>query len=268
MLKSAIDKEVHTPIRGSEENEIAGKEMTFLDHLEELRWRLVKAVLGLLVATILCGIFSDWFVNEAILRPSRLTKPPLVLINTIPYGQITFYMIVILVAGLILSSPWILYQLWKFIQPGLMPKERKYISGIVTFTTICFLAGVAFAYFIMLPYMLQFFATFGTTSIQNMISVSEYVGFVLQLILISGLIFELPMVSYFLSRLGILTPKFMRHYRRHAIVVILIIAAVVTPTTDPFTMGVFALPMMLLYEISIWIAGVAKRRRTASEFAG
>jgi sec-independent protein translocase protein TatC len=101
-----------------------------------------------------------------------------------------------------------------------------------------------------------------------MISVSEYVGFVLQLILISGLIFELPMVSYFLARLGILTPKFMRHYRRHAIVVILIIAAVVTPTTDPFTMGVFALPMMLLYEISIWIAGVAKRRRTASEFAG
>jgi sec-independent protein translocase protein TatC len=149
-----------------------------------------------------------------------------------------------------------------------MPKERKYISGIVTFTTLCFLAGVAFAYFIMLPYMLQFFATFGTTSIQNMISVSEYVGFVLQLILISGLIFELPMVSYFLARLGILTPKFMRHYRRHAIVVILIIAAIVTPTTDPFTMGVFSIPMLLLYEISIWIASVAKRRRTASEFAG
>ncbi len=252
------------PIQG----ESTEKEMTFLDHLEELRWRLVKSVIGLLVATIVCGIFSDWLVNEAILRPSRLTKPPLVLINTVPYGQITFYMIVVLMAGLILSSPWILYQLWKFIQPGLMPKERKYISGIVTFTTICFLSGVAFAYFVMLPYMLQFFATFGTTSIQNMISVSEYVGFVLQLILISGLIFELPMVSYFLARLGILTPKFMRHYRRHAVVVILIIAAIVTPTTDPFTMGVFSIPMLLLYEISIWIAGVAKRRRTASEFAG
>ena len=253
---------------GIEDNERTEKEMTFLDHLEELRWRLVKSVIGLLVATIVCGIFSDWLVNEAILRPSRLTNPPLVLINTVPYGQITFYMIVVLMAGLILSSPWILYQLWKFIQPGLMPKERKYISGIVTFTTICFLSGVAFAYFVMLPYMLQFFATFGTTSIQNMISVSEYVGFVLQLILISGLIFELPMVSYFLARLGILTPKFMRRYRRHAVVVILIIAAIVTPTTDPFTMGVFSIPMLLLYEISIWIAGVAKRRRTASEFAG
>jgi len=109
--------------------------------------------------------------------------------------------------------------------------------------------------------MLQFFATFGTSGIQNLLSVDEYMSFVMQLILISGLIFELPMISYFLSRFGILTPAFMRHYRRHAIVVILIIAAVVTPTTDPFTMCVFALPMVVLYEISIWIAGIAKRKR-------
>jgi len=242
--------------------------MTFLDHLEELRWRIVKAVIGVLVATIICGIFSDWIVNVAILRPSTLTNPPLTLINTVPYGQITFYMIVILVAGIIVSSPWILYQVWKFIQPGLMPNERKYISGIVFFTTLCFLSGIAFAYFIMMPYMLQFFATFGTTSIHNMISVSEYIDFVLQLILISGLIFELPMVSYFLSRFGIITPKFMRKYRRHAIVVILFIAAVVTPTTDPFTMGVFSLPMLLLYELSIWISAVAKRKRDARIMAG
>ncbi|MDI6766519.1 MAG: twin-arginine translocase subunit TatC [Bacteroidota bacterium] len=244
------------------------REMTFLDHLEELRWRIVKIIIGLIVATGICGIFSDWIVNTAIIRPSQLTNPPLSLINTIPYGQITFYMIVILMSGIILSSPWILYQFWKFIQPGLLERERQYISGIVFFTTICFLAGVAFAYFIMLPYMLQFFAVFGTQGIQNMISIHEYVSFVLQLILISGLIFELPMVSYFLARLGILTPKFMRKYRRHAIVAILIIAAIVTPTTDPFTMGVFALPMMLLYEMSIFIAGIAKRKREAVEFAG
>lgn len=242
-------------------------EMTFLDHLEELRWRIVKAVIGLLVTTAICGFFSDWIVNEAILRPSRLTNPPLVLINTIPYGQITFYMVVILMSGIVLSAPWILFQVWKFIQPGLMPKERKYIWGIVFFSSICFFAGVAFAYFIMMPYMLQFFATFGTSSIQNMISVSEYVSFVLQLILISGLIFELPMVSYFLSRLGILTPKFMRKYRRHAVVVILVVAAIVTPTTDPFTMGVFSLPMLLLYEISIGIAAIAKRKRDNAALA-
>jgi len=252
----------------NDEELAAEKEMTFLDHLEELRWRLVKAVIGLLIATIICGFFSDFIVNDLIIRPSRTTNPPLMLINTVPYGQITFYMVVILMSGLIVSSPWILFQIWKFIEPGLLPKERKYISGIVTFTSICFLSGVAFAYFIMLPYMLQFFATFGTSGIQNMISIGEYISFVLQLILISGLIFELPMVSYFLSRFGILTPKFMRKYRRHAIVAILIIAAVVTPTTDPFTMGVFSIPMLLLYEISIVISSIAKKKRDEMNLAG
>ncbi|MBI4810898.1 MAG: twin-arginine translocase subunit TatC [Ignavibacteriales bacterium] len=242
--------------------------MSFLDHLEELRWRIVKALIGCVVAIAICAFFSDWLINEAIIRPSLSTNPPLKLINTIPYGQITFYMIVILMSSIIISSPWILYQMWKFIQPGLLPKERRYIFGIVFFTTICFLSGVAFAYFIMLPYMLQFFATFGTSGIQNMISIHEYASFVLQLILISGLIFELPMVSYFLARLGILTPKFMRKYRRHAIVVILIVAAIVTPTTDPFTMGVFSILMLLLYELSIWIASVAKQKRDAVELAG
>jgi sec-independent protein translocase protein TatC len=253
------DREMESEEYGTDE-----REMTFLDHLEELRWRLVKAVGGVLVAVVGCGIFSDWLVNEVILSPSRITNPPISLINTIPYGQITFYMVVVLVAAVIVSSPWILYQIWKFIQPGLLPKERKYISGIVAFTTLCFLSGVSFAYFVMLPYMLQFFATFGTPGIQNMISVSEYIGFVLQLILLSGLIFELPMVSYFLARLGILTPAFMRHYRKHSIVVIFIIAALVTPTTDPFTMGIFSLPMLLLYEFSIFIAAIAQRKRAES----
>ncbi len=246
---------------GEEEPSTDEKEMSFLDHLEELRWRLIRGILGLVVAVIVCGIFSDWIVNSVVLRPGRLTNPPLQIINTIPYGQVTFYMMVVLVSGLILSSPWLIYQLWKFVEPGLMPKERTYISAIVAYTTFCFLAGVAFAYFVMLPYMLQFFATFGSSGIQNWFSIDEYMSFVLQLVLISGLIFELPMVSYFLSRFGILTPAFMRHYRRHAIVVILIIAAVVTPTTDPFTMSVFSLPMFLLYELSIWVATIAKRKR-------
>ena len=244
------------------------REMSFLDHLEELRWRIVKSLGGAIAGIAICGYKADWLINEVILRPSRLTSPPLNIINTVPYGQITFYMVVVLAGGLILSSPWILFQAWKFIQPGLLRRERMYISSIVFFTSVCFLAGVAFAYFIMLPYMLQFFATFGTGSIQNLISVGEYMGFVLQLILISGLIFELPMVSYFLARLGILTPRFMRHYRRHALVVILILAAILTPTTDPFTMGVFALPMIFLYEFSIWIAAIAKRRRSSAQTAG
>ncbi len=247
----------------SEEEKDAPEErdMTFFDHLEELRWRVVKALLGVVLTVGVCGFCAEWIVDEVVLRPSRLTIPPLELINTIPYGQITFYMVVVLVGGLILSSPWVLYQVWKFIEPGLLPKERKYITGIVAYTSVCFLAGVAFAYFVMLPYMLQFFASFGTGTIHNMISVTEYMSFVLQLILISGLIFELPMVSYALARLGLLTPAFMRHYRQHAIVVILILAAVITPTTDPFTMAIFSLPMLILYEFSIGIAALARRRR-------
>ncbi|MEK7263062.1 MAG: twin-arginine translocase subunit TatC, partial [Bacteroidota bacterium] len=153
----------------------------------------------------------------------------------------------------------------KFIQPALHKAEQKYIFGIVFFTSFCFLAGIAFAYFIMLPYMLQFFSSFGTPGIRNMISVNEYMSFVLQLVLLSGLIFELPMVSYFLSKFGILTPAFMRHYRRHSIVAILIIAAIVTPTTDPFTMAVFAIPMVVLYEISIGISSVVNKKRQRAE---
>ncbi|HSG28350.1 MAG TPA: twin-arginine translocase subunit TatC, partial [Candidatus Krumholzibacterium sp.] len=195
---------------------------------------------------------------------ARQTDPPIELINTIPYGQITFYMVVVIITGLILSVPWILYNVWKFIQPGLLPRERKYISRIVAFTSLCFFAGVAFSYFVMLPYMLQFFVTFGTADIRNMISVTEYMSFVVQLVLISGLIFELPMASYFLARLGILTPAFMRHYRRHAYVVIMIASAIITPTTDPVTMAVFSVPIVVLYEGSIGIAAIARRKRESA----
>lgn len=251
------------PSRETEDYSTDEREMSFLDHLEELRWHLIRAVLGVVAGVLICGYFSDWIINEAILRPASLTDPPLELINTIPYGQITFYMLVIVLAGFILSVPWIIYQIWRFVEPGLLPKERRYISRIVAFTSLCFFAGVAFSYFVMLPYMLQFFAEFGTGGIRNMIAVNEYMSFVLQLVLVSGLIFELPMVSYFLGRFGILTPAFMRHYRRHSYVAILVLAAIVTPTTDPVTMSVFSLPIVGLYELSIGIAGVAARKREA-----
>ena len=263
-LKMKTEEEVHqetTSNDGEAEAGTAEKEMSFLDHLEEFRWRIIKAAGGVLVAVALCAFFSDWIVNEVLIRPMQKTNPPLNVINVVPYGQVTFYMMVILVSGLILSTPLILHQFWKFIQPGLVPKERKYISGIVGFTSLCFLTGVAFSYFIMLPFMLQFFSTFGSPKIQNMIAITDYMSFVLTIMVLSGLIFELPMVSYFLARFGILTPAFMRHYRRHAIVSILIVAAIVTPTTDPLTMMVFALPMFVLYEISIFVARVAKRKR-------
>lgn len=246
-------------------SEAAERDMPFLEHLEELRWRIIKALLGLVVATVVCAFFADFIVNEILLRPAlRAIDRPLEFINPIPYGQLVFYMEAVLLSAVILGMPWILYQLWKFIEPGLYPKERRYVSGIVGFTSLCFFLGVAFAYWILLPFMLQFFSEFGSPHVRNLIAINEYATFILTMILVSGLIFELPMVSYVLARFGLLTPAFMRHYRRHAYVGILVLSALITPTTDIFTMSVFSMPIVLLYEVSIGITAVAKRKRDES----
>jgi sec-independent protein translocase protein TatC len=171
----------------------------------------------------------------------------------------------VIVAGIIVSMPIILFQLWQFVAPGLMPNERKYAWWIVFFTSFCFLAGIAFAYFILVPTALKFFSTFGTDIFELNIAINEYISFILSLILGAGLVFELPMVTYFLSKLGLLTPKFMRKYRRHAIVAILIISAIITPTPDLLTQSLLAAPMILLYEMSIFISKVAQRKSAQSE---
>jgi len=177
-----------------------------------------------------------------------------------PYGIMMTYMEVVIVVGIIAAMPIILYQLWKFIAPGLMPNERKYASSIVFFTSLCFLSGVAFAYFIIVPTALKFFSTFGTDVFELNIAINEYISFLLSLILGSGLVFELPMVAYFLTKIGLLNPGVMRKYRRHAIVGILIIAAIATPTPDILTQSLFAAPMILLYEISIFISKFAQKK--------
>lgn len=234
------------------------KEMSFLDHLEELRWHIVKALIGWLVTTAVCAVYAEFIVNVILLGP--LEKVGLKVQVLAPYGIVLLYMQTVLICGFILSMPNTLYWLWRFVSPGLLPKERRYISWLVGFTTLCFFAGVAFGYFILIPTALEFFATFGTEKIQLNISIDRYVSFVLALIVGAGLVFELPMISYILSKMGILTPAFMRHYRRHAIVAILIIAAAVTPTPDIITQLLLAVPMILLYELSILISSVVQKK--------
>jgi len=238
-------------------------EMSFLDHLEELRWHIVKALIGLLVATILCGVYADYIVQDLLMRPLR--EAGLKAQVLAPYGIVLLYMQTVLICGLILSMPNTLLWLWKFVAPGLLSKERRYVARIVFFTSLCFFAGVGFSYFILLPFSLKFFAAFGTQTIDLNIAIDHYISFVLTLLLGAGLVFELPMVSYFLTRLGFLTPAFMRHYRRHSIVVILIISAIVTPTPDPMTQLMLALPMLLLYELSIFVSKVASKREERPE---
>ena len=228
------------------------KEMTFLDHLEELRWSILKAVVAILIATAVCGYYAEYIVQEILLQP--LTAVGLKSQVLSPYGIILLYMQTVLICGFIVSMPATLYFLWKFVAPGLLRKERMYISKIVFYTSLCFFAGVGFAYFILLPTALHFFASFGTTNIELNIAIDRYVSFVLVMLLGSGLVFELPMVAYFLSKMGLLTPAFMRHYRKHAIIGILIIAAIITPTPDVVTQILLAAPLMVLYELSIFIS--------------
>lgn len=243
-----------------QDNDHNGSEMGFLDHLEELRWRIIKALIGVVAGAIVCGVFSDWIMNAILLAPATKTNPPLPLINLKPYGQVVLYMQVALVCGIIISIPNIFYQLWKFIEPGLHPNERKYASRVTFFTSICFLTGIAFAYFIMLPTALGFFAEFGTQSISNNIAVDEYFGFIISVMIAAGIVFELPMVSFFLSRLGLLTPAFMRKYRKHAIVIILILAGLLTPSPDVTSQLLLGVPLLVLYEISILISKIAQKK--------
>lgn len=236
-------------------------ELGFWDHVEELRKRIIYAVLGIVVGCILAGIFIEDVMNLVLLQPATSAK--LDLQNLKPFGQPFLYFKVILVVGIIISSPFILYQLWAFIKPALYEHEKKWVSAITFFTTLCFFAGVIFSYFVMIPSMLNFAASFGSEKIKNIIDINEYFSFLTMILLASGILFEMPMITFVLARFGIVTPKMLRKYRRHSIVLILIIAAIVTPTPDPISQLIFAAPLFLLYEISILIAvfGVKKRNK-------
>jgi len=236
----------------------AEKEMTFLEHLEELRWRLIYSVIGVGVGTLLCWIFIDFIIDKVLLTPAK--HAGVLLQNLKPFGQLMLYFEVAMVGGVILSLPNIFYQLWKFISPALRKSERRYISAIVIFSTLCFLLGISFSYFIMLPMSLKFAAQFGSASIKNVFAIDEYMSIIISIMLGSGVVFELPMVSFFLTKIGILTPAFMRKYRRHAIVLIFIAAAFLSPGTDPVSQLILAAPLVLLYEISIIISKLARKK--------
>jgi len=245
--------------RNSSEGQTASDvEMSFLDHVEELRWRIIYALIGVIIFTIVAWIFIDPLVEIVLLKPARDANASLQ--NLRPFGQLFLYVQVAIIVGIVASLPNIFYQLWQFIAPALKKRERKYILWIVFFSTFCFLAGIAFAYFVMLPLAMKFAAQFGTAEISNEFAIDEYMSIIISVMLAAGVVFELPMISFFLSKLGILTPKFMRKYRRHAIVIILILAAFLTPGADPVSQVILAVPLVLLYEISIFISKLSSNK--------
>jgi sec-independent protein translocase protein TatC len=188
------------------------------------------------------------------------------LINTEMAGQFTLQINSSLLIGLTIGVPYLLFELWRFIRPALHEKERKAASGFVFYASMLFILGVLFGYFVITPLSVRFLATYiVSSSIQNLFDIDSYISSVATLTLATGLVFQLPILVYIMSSLGFLTPKFMRESRRYAIVIILIIAAVVTPTPDALTMTVVAIPLLVLYELSISVAGVVERRRRKKE---
>ncbi len=246
--------------------------MPFLDHLEELRWTMIKSGIGVLVAVILCAVFSEWIVDTVLIGPTRtdffmydvlgMNPEELQLLNRTITGQFFADIGTIIVVGLIAGSPIVVYHFWKFIEPALYPQEREGMQFAAVFATFFFLLGISFGYLILTPLALQFFAQYTLSAqIVNQFDIMTYFSMVTFWALGTGILFELPVVIYFLAKVGIITPEAMRTYRKFALLVVLTIGAFLTPP-DPISQIIVALPLLLLYELSIYVAKfVAKRRR-------
>ena len=247
----------------SQKPENDGTDMSFLEHLEELRWRILYAVIGLVIGTIIAWVFIDYLVEGVLLIPARNAE--IKLQNLRPFGQLFLFLQIAMIAGFLLSIPNFFYNVWKFIEPALKQNERRYVFWVVAFSSICFISGVVFAYFVMLPLTLKFASQFGSIEIENNFAITEYFSIIISVMLAAGVVFELPMMSFFLSKIGILKPRHMRKFRKHAIVGILLLAAVLTPGADPVAQILLAIPLGILYEISIFVSKFSQKKQIEQE---
>ena len=230
-------------------------DMAFIDHLEELRWRILKSLGSILVMAVLTFNFADYLVYI-------LTAPAdnrgIGLQTLTPQGMFILKWNLAIIGGFILSIPVITIQIWKFVSPGLYNRERKILLPLILTVFLCFILGAIFAYMVILPFSLNFFASMVTDNVQNNFSINYYFSFVLALIIGSGVIFEMPVASFLFSSIGIITPSFLRRFRREAIMVTVILAAIITPP-DPISLIIMSIPMVILYEISILVSWISNR---------
>lgn len=244
-------------------------EMTFLEHLEELRWHLVRAVVSILIFAIAVFMSGNAFFDGVIMAPKEKSfatykficglserlcfYPPQFDLTTIQLGEQFFvHMKVAFFAGLIISFPYIFWEIWRFVKPGLYPAERKAARGIVFICSTLFILGVLFGYYIIAPFAITFLANYSVGAV-NTTTLSSYVSYMTMFTLPTGLVFELPIIVFFLSKVGLIGPQFMRTYRRHAFIVILVLAAIITPP-DVITQFLIGIPLFILYEMSIIIS--------------
>ena len=233
--------------------------MPFLDHLEELRWRLVKSLGSILLGAAITFFFIDALI-DLLIRPTQNLSTPMDLQVLKVQGMFMIKWGIALIGGLVLAIPVLTFQLWKFIAPGLYLNEKKYAAPLIIFTYLSFLIGLIFAYTVMIPFSLEFFTSVGMTGIDNNFSINYYFNFITWLMIGSGFIFELPVLVFILSVIGLLTPAFMSHYRRHSAVVILVLSAFITPP-DPVSLVLMSIPLLGLYELSIGVSWLVNRKK-------
>ena len=250
-------------------------EMPFLDHLEELRWRILKGLAAIVACSAFCLLFADWIIDDVLLAPTKMSffmyevfgidPEPIVLQNRTITGQFFAYIGTVIAVGVLMGLPVVLYQAWAFVQPGLYESERHGLRFSAIFATAFFVLGASFGYLILTPLALQFFAGFQISeSIVNEFDISRYFSMVLTWCFGTAILFELPVLVYFLASLGMVTAALLRAVRKYALIIILVLSAFFTPP-DPMSQIIVAAPLLLLYEGSIWLTALVERRRARAE---
>lgn len=252
--------------------------MSFLDHLEELRWHLIRAVASIFIAATLAFIFKDFIVG-ILMAPKKMDFPtyaglceiskflgmdtsfcaselPFVIENRDAAGQFSAHIWTSIYAGLVIAFPFVLYQLWSFISPGLQNNERKSSKGFIVVSSLLFFIGVSFGYYVITPLSLNFLANYNfTEEISNAWDLQSYISLVRSSALASGFVFELPIIIFFLTKVGLVTPQILRTYRKYALVAVLILSAIITPP-DIASQVIVAIPILILYQVSIYISAI------------
>ncbi|MDP2984898.1 MAG: twin-arginine translocase subunit TatC [Candidatus Latescibacter sp.] len=241
------------------EEERDPSEMPFLDHLEEFRWVILKSIITIMITMIASWYLADWFYSQITVLAANAGMGKLVFTKVLEpimlRLQMAFFM------GLFIAIPFIFYFIWSFVSPGLYKNEKRWVLPLIFSATGCFFIGAALAWFVMVPYMLKFInLNFALPGLQAMVTIGPFVGLIIKFVIAFGITFELPVVTFVLAKIGIVKHTFMSKYRGYAIVIIFIISAVVTPTVDPISQTLFAIPLYILYEISILVARIAGRK--------
>jgi sec-independent protein translocase protein TatC len=259
------------------------KEMNFFDHIEEMRWHLMRSIIFLLVATILIFAFNSTIFNDIIFGPLNVDfwsyrtlcqffedfcvkEIPVKLLNTEIGGQFSLLVKTSFTLGLMASVPYFLWEIWRFVAPALHKSERSYAQVLLGFGFLLFIIGILFGYFIIFPITFLFLFNFEVSSIiENKYSISNYFEMISDTVLYTGLMFELPIVAYFLSKIGVLSTEFLNTYRKHLYIVLLILAAAITPSPDVLSMMMVALPLFILFEISVLVVARVQKYRSIEE---